>query len=255
LLENTFIHIPGVGAQTERTLWSQGCFTWDDALDHLDHLSFGYADRVTVRRVLEKSKEALETGEHQFFSMALANRDAWRAWPQFRHACGYLDIETDGGKSGSSITTIGLYDGEKFEAFIKGIDLENFRDRISHFSMIVTFFGLSFDVPMIQKRFKDLKLDQIHLDLCPTLREVGLRGGLKKIEKELGIARGGDTDGLNGYDAILLWRRYEMARDQSALNKLVAYNREDVVNLEHLSQIAYDRMKKATFKWEEVEAS
>jgi uncharacterized protein len=247
LLENSFIHIPGIGAQTERSLWEQGCLTWDDALSGLDDLSFGTADKVSVRRVLNKSKEALETGEHQFFTMALGSKDAWRAWPSFRSSCCYLDIETDGGRSGSSVTTIGIYDGANFEAFIKGRDLENFRDRISHFSMIVTFFGLGFDVPMILKRFNGLNMDQIHLDLCPTFRDVGIKGGLKKIEKQLGINRGEDTDGLTGYDAILLWRRYEMARDESALETLIAYNREDVVNLEALTQIAYDKKREATF--------
>ena len=113
--------------------------------------------------------------------------------------------------------------------------------------MIVTFFGIGFDVPMLLKRFPRLPMDQIHLDLCPTLREVGFKGGLKKIEKELGIARGEDTDGLNGRDAIYLWRRYERNRDEAALATLIAYNREDVVNLETLAQIAYDRMRESTF--------
>jgi uncharacterized protein YprB with RNaseH-like and TPR domain len=230
----------------ERQLWDQGCLTWEHALRGIDYFSFGTSPKETVVRVLEKSKVALANGEHQFFAKALGNREAWRAWPHFRSSCCYLDIETDGGKAGNSITTIGIYDGKEFEVFVKGQNMGSFEDRISHFSMIVTFFGLSFDVPMIQKRFKSLQIDQIHFDLCPALRNVGLKGGLKKIEKELGIARGEDTDGLNGYDAILLWRRYEMARDEKALEKLIAYNREDVVNLEFLAQTAYDRLVAAT---------
>ena len=112
---------------------------------------------------------------------------------------------------------------------------------------MVTFFGLGFDIPMIRKRYPNLVLDHVHLDLCPTLREVGLRGGLKKIEKELGIARSEDTDGLSGRDAITLWRRYERYGDEKALEILIAYNREDVVNLETLAQIAYDKMKANVF--------
>ena len=247
MLENTFIHVPGIGTQMEKALWDRGCLTWSDALNGINDLPFGAASRDIVRMVLNKSAEALETKEHQFFTKALGTAHAWRAWPDFRDSCVYLDIETDGGQSGNSITTIGIYDGEKFEVFVKDQNLENFRDRISDFGMMVTFFGLGFDIPMIKKKYPNLVLDHIHLDLCPTLREVGLKGGLKKIEKELGIARGEDTDGLSGRDAITLWRRFERFGDDKALATLIAYNREDVVNLETLAQIAYDKMKTGLF--------
>ena len=243
MLENTFIHVPGIGAPMEKALWDRGCLTWSDALNGINDLPFGAASRDIVRMVLNKSAEALETKEHQFFTQALGTGNAWRAWPSFREQCVYLDIETDGGQSGSSITTIGIFDGNEFEVFVKGQNLEKFRDRISDFGMMVTFFGLGFDIPMIRKKYQNLVLDHIHLDLCPTLRDVGLKGGLKKIEKELGIARGEDTDGLSGRDAITLWRRYERYSDEKALATLIAYNREDVVNLEVLAQIAYDKKK------------
>jgi uncharacterized protein YprB with RNaseH-like and TPR domain len=55
--------------------------------------------------------------------------------------------------------------------------------------MLVTFNGLNFDVPMLYRNFPKLMLDQLHLDLCPTLRRVGLRGGLKRIEQQLGLLR------------------------------------------------------------------
>lgn len=231
----------------ERALWDRGCLTWQDALDGLNDLPFGAASRDIVRMVLNKSFEALENKEHQFFSKALGVSQAWRAWPSFREHCVYLDIETDGGHAGNAVTTIGIYNGSEFEVFVKGQNMESFRDRISDFGMIVTFFGMGFDVPMLLKRFPRISLDHLHLDLCPTLREVGYKGGLKKIEKELGIARGEGTDGLNGRDAIILWRRYEKFNDERALATLIAYNREDVVNLETLSQIAYDRMREKTF--------
>jgi uncharacterized protein len=217
------------------------------ALQGIEQYSFGSASTPIVQKHLEKSLIALESQEHQFFAQTLGLKEAWRAWPNFRSSCTYVDIETDGGKSGNSITTIGCWNGEKFDVFVKGQNLENFRDYISNYSMIVTFFGASFDLPMILKKFHGLRLDQIHLDLCPSLRAVGLQGGLKKIEKLVGINRGEDTDGLTGFDAIKLWRRYTMNRDQKALETLIAYNREDVVNLETLAQIAYDRHKAETF--------
>lgn len=247
MLTNTFVHIPGVGQTMEQALWQRGCLTWHDALNGINDLPFGTANRDIVRMVLNKSLEALETREHQFFTKALGLNNAWRAWEDFADSCAYVDIETDGGRAGNAITTIGLYDGNEFEAFIKGKNLESFRDRISHFGMIVTFFGIGFDVPMILKRYPQLTLDQVHFDLCPALRDVGFKGGLKRIEKQLGINRGEDTDGLDGRDAILLWRRYERNGDDDALATLVAYNREDVVNLKALARIAFDKKKEVCF--------
>jgi uncharacterized protein YprB with RNaseH-like and TPR domain len=248
LLRQTFIHISGIGQETEASLWKQGCNSWSHFLEDCGRFKVGTADRETVRRQIDSSMAALENRRHQFFAGALGLKEAWRAYPDFKDSCVYLDIETDGGQSGSSVTMIGLYDGRDFQCLVRGENLDNFRDIISNYGMVVTFFGSGFDLPMLQKRFLGLRFDQIHIDLCPTLRRVGLRGGLKKIEHGLGIARTPETVGLNGYDAILLWRQYERNRDESALERLIAYNREDVVNLERLSEIAFDMMQDATFK-------
>lgn len=243
MLTRTFLHIDGVGATTERSLWSQGCEDWDSYLADPGRFSVGSAGLEAVVKAVKKSKAKLEKREHQFFRRALGLGEAWRAWPEFRDSCVYLDIETDGGSSGSSITTIGMYDGQEYVCLVRGQDLESFRDAISHYGMIVTFFGAGFDLPMLSKRFPDVKFDQIHLDLCPTLRRLGLRGGLKKIEKELGIDRGEDTVGLDGLAAIRLWRAYRLKGDEEALKTLIAYNREDVVNLETLAEYAYKHLR------------
>lgn len=248
MLDKTFIHIPGVGYETERALWKQGCGCWSDLLEDPSRYSYGTADLNLVHRTIQRSAACLQRGEHQFFRSGLGAKEAWRAFPEFRHSCVYLDIETDGGQSGDSVTTIGLFDGKEFTCLIKGQNLENFRDIISRYSMIVSFFGASFDLPMLQKCFKGLQFDQIHIDLCPTLRRIGYRGGLKRIEKELGISRGEDTDGLNGLDAIRLWRRYTQLGDDHALETLIAYNREDVVNMERLAEIAYEGLRKQTLE-------
>lgn len=245
MLERTFLHIPGVGAQTERSLWSAGCHSWSDLLAGGDRYSVGAAGREDVVSHLTRSQAAYAEGNHQFFAKGLGMGEAWRAWPDFRERCVYLDIETDGGRSGGAITTIGMYDGTGFTGLVRDVDLGNFPDLISQYSMIVTFFGSGFDLPMLQKRFPSIRFDQIHLDLCPTLRKIGLRGGLKSIEKQVGIARL-DSDGLSGLDAIRLWRQHQRGH-RTALQTLLAYNREDVINLETLAEYAYTRLKAASF--------
>ena len=243
MLTRTFCHIPGLGAITEREMWRSGCDAWQTYLAEPDRFSVGSASREIVRATLDASQAALHEGHHQYFASALGMTHAWRAWPDFRDKCVYLDIETDGGQSGSSITTVGLYDGNEFTCLIKGEDLGNFPDIISRYSYIVTFFGSGFDLPMLKKAFPHVTFDQIHLDLCPTLKQLGYKGGLKKIEKQLGLSRGDETDGLTGLDAIRLWREYKRG-DDDALRTLIEYNREDVVNLETLANIAYTRLRK-----------
>ncbi|MFN7162642.1 MAG: ribonuclease H-like domain-containing protein, partial [Fimbriimonadales bacterium] len=99
--------------------------------------------------------------------------------------------------------------------------------------------------PVLYKNFPRLALDQLHLDLCPTLRRVGLRGGLKRIEQQLGLIRDPDLEGLSGREAVLLWQAYRLGHD-SALETLLRYNREDIVNLKPLARLAYKRLKEKT---------
>jgi uncharacterized protein len=241
MLKRTFIHIAGVGRDTERKLWEQGCVTWETFLENPNEFSVGSASREIVISTLEDSMQALEEENHQFFQKALTTTEVWRAWPDFRSSCAYLDIETDGGMSGSSVTTVGIYDGNEFKCLIKDRDLKDFQDVMSHYSYIVTFYGTGFDLPMLRKFCRTWEPDQMHLDLCFALKRLGIRGGLKKIEKQFGIARVDEAEGLDGSDAIRLWREYRMGNDKS-LDTLIAYNREDVVNLERLAQIAYDKL-------------
>jgi uncharacterized protein YprB with RNaseH-like and TPR domain len=242
VLSNSFIHIPGLGGHTERSLWQQGCLTWEDYLKDPGAWTTGRVSQDAMTRAVEQSAEALEKQHHQHFAEVLGGKNMWRAWPEFRETAVYLDIETDGGMYADSITTVGLYDGSDFTCLVKDDTLGSFPDVISRYGMIVTFFGTGFDVPMLKKAFPSVPFDQIHLDLCPTLKQLGIRGGLKRIEKQMGIARGDDTEGLDGRDAIYLWRYYQRG-DDKALETLIAYNKEDVVNLETLAEIAYNRLR------------
>jgi uncharacterized protein YprB with RNaseH-like and TPR domain len=244
VLRRTFIHVPGIGKTTERALWTQGCSDWSAYLAGGGKYSTGHVDRGAVRDFVSQSELALEAGEHQFFSRSLGLKEAWRAYHDFKTSCVYLDIETDG----RGITMIGMFDGKDFTCLVKGENLENFRDEISRYSMIVTFCGGTFDLPALQRQFRGVDFDQIHLDLCPVLRKLGFRGGLKRIEKDLGIQRPPEVEGLNGFDAIVLWRRYLGLGDDASLQRLIAYNREDCVNMVRLAEVAAGMMEAVTLR-------
>lgn len=137
---------------------------------------------------------------------------------------------------------IGLYDGREFICLTPDDGLASFPDIISRWSMIVTFYGGGFDLPMLRKAFPNVVLDQIHFDLCPAFRQLGVSGGLKKIEVAMGLQRPEEAEGLTGWDAVLLWRKH-LRGDPDALRILTAYNREDVVNLWVLANIAYGKLR------------
>jgi hypothetical protein len=142
------------------------------------------------------------------------------------------------------ITTIGLYDGTCVFHYVRGQNLDDFEEDIKRYKVLVTYNGKGFDIPFIQKNL-GITMDHTHIDLRYLLRSVGLTGGLKACETQAGIDRGELKD-LDGYCAVLLWNDYERAGNPKALETLLAYNMQDVVNLETLIIMAYNFKLKDT---------
>ena len=85
----------------------------------------------------------------------------------------------------------------------------------------------------------------MQIDLRYVLKSLGYAGGLKGCEAQLGIDRG-ELIGVDGYFAVLLWDDYDRRGNEKALETLLAYNVEDVVNLETLMVMAYNMKVKET---------
>jgi uncharacterized protein YprB with RNaseH-like and TPR domain len=86
-----------------------------------------------------------------------------------------------------------------------------------------------------------VRFDLPHFDVCFAARRLGLRGGLKHIERELEILRDSDIAPLDGWEAVRLWHRWR-AGDSGALELLRRYNMADTQNLEALSELLYPRL-------------
>jgi uncharacterized protein len=243
MLEHTFVHIQGVGAATERSLWEQGVLTWTDALDR-GACPVGFSDTRWGQncRIIEQSLRSLSRGDHRHFADALSSAEHWRAWSDFRQSSFYLDIETTGCSRSSQVTVVGLYDGAGVQTFIAGDNLDQLPEVLAQYAMVVTFNGASFDLPYLRRRFPDLPRDHLHLDLMHALRRIGLRGGLKSIERQVGIEREDDLSGLSGLDAVRLWREY-LRGNEASLDTLVRYNAADIENLELLAERAYGEIR------------
>lgn len=242
MLRQTFLHVPGVGYRTEERLWQSGVASWDDVLEDRMASVSPHLRGVLGEEIL-RSEEALRRGRYRYFSVRLPLREHWRVWPDFRDAVAYLDIETTGLDIGrDAVTVVGLYDGRRRRSFIKGENLEDLPAALDPVRLLVTFNGSRFDVPFLRRAFPRMRLDQLHLDLMNPLHRLGYWGGLKRIERRFGIARSDETAGLGGFDAVRLWEAYESG-DDDALETLVAYNLEDVVNLEPLAEFAYRSLR------------
>jgi len=246
MLTSTFLHIPKVGPRTEQGIWQGGILTWQDFLQGSGRLPLKPDKREHIQGYLRQSEKALRKRDYRFFSQLLPPREHWRAYSHFSDKIAYLDIETNGRYGPEEITVIGLYDGISPRFFLRGKDLEKFPREIKKYDLIVTFFGTCFDLPFLQRQFPGLEFPQLHIDLCFLSRRLGYRGGLKHIETRLGIQRSEETVGIDGAQAVYLWRQYQRG-SRDALDLLIQYNREDIVNLETLLEILYPRVQEQVF--------
>jgi len=151
----------------------------------------------------------------------------------------YIDIETTGlSKHYADLTVIGIalemgaksrvvqlletnLSGRRLLAALRGVD------------EIYSYNGSRFDLPFIKTKLGvDLKACFRHTDLMYNCWRSNLKGGLKAVERRLGINRG--LQNVDGYMAVRLWYQYINSKNRQALATLLEYNREDVVNLQTL---------------------
>lgn len=244
MLKNTFLHIPGIGAITEERLWEAGILNWNNFVEPYS-INLSPNRVASLRRCLDESKRHLQSDNPNYFADLLPSNTQWRLFPEFRHSTAYLDIETTGlDRYYNEITIIGLYDGMSISYYIKDQNLDDFRTDIEKYKVIVTYNGKCFDIPFIRNNM-GLPMDQAHIDLRYVLSSLGYTGGLKGCETKAGIDRD-ELSGLDGYDAVLLWNDYQRNGNQKALETLLAYNGQDIVNLETLMIMAYNMKLKDT---------
>jgi len=153
----------------------------------------------------------------------------------------YLDIETTGlSCQYADITVIGIYlvngsDSRLVQLVGREVSVDNLLEAVDGVNTLYTYNGSRFDLPFIYGSL-GINLTDIfhHHDLMYDCWRCKLKGGFKAVEQQLGIPR--QLQGINGWDAVLLWQRYQNYSDQDALATLLEYNKEDVVNLKVLRE-------------------
>lgn len=244
MLTSTFVLLQGIGPATERRLWQEGLLDWQSFLKQPRVAGFSPDRKSWYDRELTLAQSQFDAGQLNFFASRLESRDHWRFYEPCRSRTVYLDIETTGASPhNGDVTVVGLHRNGRTISLVRGETLtsDRLQAELDQCELLVTFFGSGFDVPYLRAKFPRLQLPMPHFDLCFAARRLGLRGGLKHIEQEVGIERESALRGLDGWDAVRLWSRWRRG-DCTALGLLLAYNAADTENLVPLTAFVYKEM-------------
>ncbi len=244
MLQSTFVLLKGVGEYTERRWWDHGIPDWQTFLGNPSPAGLSAGRKTLYDQDIATAIRQLEQGRARYFAHCLKPRDHWRLFEAFKPKAVYLDIETTGEPPATGeVTVVGLYANGRLTQLVQGDSLTEARlsRELAPYDLIVTFFGSVFDLPYLRAKFPGLTLDQPHMDLCFAARRLGLTGGLKQIEAQMGLDRAADVQGLDGWEAVRLWNEWRQGRATS-LERLLHYNAADVRNLEPLATTFYDRL-------------
>jgi len=242
-VEESFIPVRGVGERTERSLWEQGITHWDD----FEPDAVGETTAERIQAFIDDARDHLARRNSHYFGRQFPSQAQWRLYESFDETAAFFDIETTGlDQRHDAVTTVSVRQGGETETFVRDRDLtaERLQETFADADLLVSFNGKRFDVPFLEQSFDlDGVLDRPHLDLMYPCRRLDLTGGLKKIEKDVGVER--DRPDLSGEDAVRLWYDYQRG-DETALETLVSYNREDVDHLETVADRVVARLHERT---------
>jgi uncharacterized protein YprB with RNaseH-like and TPR domain len=242
-IENSFIPVRGVGEKTEQKLWQAGVTTWDE----FDGSAVGPTRAERIEEFISTARTHLDEGNAYYFGQVFPEESYWRLYENFSEETCFLDIETTGLNEWSDdVTMVGLYQGGEMTTLVRGQNLsqDTLVEELQDTKLLVTFNGEEFDLPFLERAF-DVEVVAPHIDLMKVCRRMGYRGGLSFIERQVGIER--DRPDLSGEDAVRLWREYERGNDTS-LDTLIEYNREDVMNLEALLDFVTGQLHEEVFE-------
>lgn len=248
MIRRTFLLLPSIGEITERSLWRKGIDTWDDFIESGDLQGFSRHRKARLDARLREAEEFLSAGETGYFTSMLPPSEHWRLLNRFKGDTAYLDIETDGLGHDARITVVGVHRNGRTNTLVRGQDLTtgSLRKHLEGCKVLVTFNGASFDLPILQHSFPFSVPRIPHVDLCHACSRIGLRGGLKIVERKIGLGRPQEVDYVTGEEAGYLWKLWENKGRENALRLLLRYNMEDTRNLEPLANYVYERLEAFT---------
>lgn len=245
-LTHSFIFLPLVSHKKEQKIWAQGIRDWNDFLNS-EVKGISKKTKAGYDRIIRNAQQALRNNDSGFFLNKLPSTETYRLYDFFKDEVIFLDIETSlAGKKNSYLTVIGIYDGDNTKIMVKNVnlDINALKTELKKYKLIITFNGSSFDLPFLKKKYPELVPEIPHIDLRHLCARLGLIGGLKQIEKQLGIKRNNMiVEKLCGGDPLKLYRMFLGSSDTYYLKLLVEYNEEDVINLKKITDYVINKIK------------
>lgn len=256
MIDRAFLHIRGVGRKNLGKLEIAGLDDWWKVLERKDQIPFSEKFTEKFLKGVEESSIAFKKDDISFFSKNLAPTDRWRVLEKYFERITFLDIETDGLDFHSGISLIVCFHKGTLYKFLRNENLDDFLHLLSDVELLSTFNGSSFDLPVIENFFRIGKIPCPHIDLRWVAYHMGYKGGLKRIERELGIQRPLDLRGTDGFEAVILWDNWERYRDEESKRRLIRYCSADVISLGVLTEKilqekgVYIQGKNSKFSWD-----
>ena len=237
MIKNSFVFLEKIGSAKERNIWKQGVKDWNDFLKVDIIKGIAKNKKEYYNRKIRQAREALCNDDVNYFIGKLPSIQIWRLYEYFKEESCFLDIEVD---SYGKIIVVGISNYFETKQFVKGINLEKmFLDKeLKKYKLVITFNGNAFDLPKL-KRQLGVEIYGVHIDLKPLCVKLGLKGGLKEIEKRLELKRPRHLYG----NPVSLWRAFHASGDREYLELLLDYNKEDIENLRAVMNYCYKELK------------
>ena len=154
----------------------------------------------------------------------------------------FLDVETTGlSWFYDELTIVGWLRDRSYSLHVVGDDPAPLMAALESAHTLVTYNGTLFDLRFLKKTLGEVVLPPVHIDLRYLAKRVGLVGGQKAIERTLGLPERVGLGNMDGAEAVLLWHRY-LRGDETALRRLIDYNRCDVVGMCGILDEVMDRL-------------
>ncbi len=235
MLNATFQRLfPRVSPDHEAALWRKGVLTWDDYEDRAVRQRTLFSDPLAASDPVARLKAALKKEDAGYFAQCLTPREHYRIPLSFPHRTLFLDIETTGlSRYYDIITVVGWSYQGKYDVHIRGCDEAPLLAALRDAQAVVTFNGALFDLPFLKMAFDGLPVPPVHIDLRFLGRRVGLSGGQKDIEAQLGFSRPDHLADVRGESAPILWHRYRRG-SIDALKLLIEYNHCDIEGMKFI---------------------
>ncbi len=240
MVRNSFVFLDRVSAKKEKVWRERGIESWNDFLKTEKIIGVSAPQKYYYDRKIQEAQQALCDGNSAYFRGKLAAKEHWRLYNHFKEECGFLDIEID---SYGKMVVVGISNYFSTNFFVRGVNMEKniLEKELKKYKLIVTFNGAAFDLPRLRKQL-GIIIAVPHIDLKPLCVKLGMKGGLKEIEKQLNLKRPAHLYG----NPVELWKAFHASGDREYLELLLDYNREDVENLRAVMEKVYQRLKSAS---------